>query len=298
MIISDKARGYGFAFIATLAMANVYVFSKAALNELNLYQFGFFWFGMAIAWNIMYSIPAGKIKVARKLGPKEYKILVGIGLLELVSTTLFFMSIKSASNPAIMSFLQNLTPLFVLLLGITMLKERFTLWQLLGMIITLAGAIVTSFSGSVAGSSFFVAGTGFMIASTIFLAFGLIISRMYIKKLDPGLLALNRSVYLFVTALILMLVNGESFAISNKALFNVTIGSLVGPFLTALSNYTSLKYIQASKSSIVQSARGLFVVVGAWIYFSTIPQVYQIAGGILTIIGVVVLISARDSVKN
>lgn len=298
MKLSDKSKGYAFAFLATVAMANVYVFSKAALNELNLYQFGFYWFGLAIIWNTLYAIPAGKIKVARQLKAKQFRILGILGVLELISTILFFLSIKTASDPAIMSFLQNLTPLFVILLGITVLKEKFTLWQVIGMVVTLAGAIVTSFSGSVKDSGFFVAGTGFMIASTVFMAVGLITARMYIKKLDPGLLSLNRSLFLFIFATTLMLSLGQSFEISKTALFNVAIGSLVGPFLTAMSNYTALKYIEASKSSIIQSSKGLFVIIGAWMYFSTVPHVFQIAGGIITIAGVIVLIAARDTVKK
>ena len=287
-----------FAFIATVAMANVYVFSKAALNELNLYQFGFFWFGLAIVWNVLYGIPAGKITIARALKRDQYRLLLILGLLELVGTILFFLSIETTSSPAVMSFLQNLVPLFVIILGVSVLKERFTVLQVAGMVITLAGAIVTSFSGSVAGSGFFVPGTGFMIASTFFLAIALTVSRRYIKKLDPGLLALNRSIFLFICATILMLVTGTSFSIPGSALFNVTVGSLVGPFLTALSSYTALKYIEASKSSIIQSSKGLFVVVGGWIYFSTMPELYQVTGGIITIIGVTILISARDAVAG
>ena len=298
MKISDKTKGYGFAFLATVAMANVYVFSKAALNELNLFQFGFYWFGLAIVWNTIYGIPAGKIKVARELKAKQFKILGILGLLELVATILFFISIKTAEDPAIISFLQNLVPLFVILLGISILKEKFTLLQFTGMAVTFAGAVITSFSGSVKGTGFFVPGTGYMIASAIFQAVALIISRMYIKKLDPGLLSLNRSLFLFIFATILMLSLGESFEISRKALFNVAIGSLVGPFLTAMSNYTALKYIEASKSSIVQSSKGLFVIIGAWMYFSSIPQAFQIAGGLITIAGVIILISARDEVKK
>ncbi len=298
MKLPDHVKGYAFAFIATVAMANVYVFSKAALNELNLYQFGFYWFGLAIIYNAIYGISAGKLKVAKELKGHQFKLLGLLGSLELVGTILFFISIKKASDPAIMSFLQNLVPLFVILLGVTVLKERFSLWQVVGMIVTLGGAVVTSFSGSVAGSGFFVPGTGYMIGATFFIAVGMIISRMHIKKLDPGLLSLNRSLFLFVFAAILIIAKGESLAISNKALFNVAIGSLVGPFLTALSNYSALKYIEASKSSIIQSSKGLFVIIGAWMYFSTVPETFQIAGGLITIIGVIVLITAKNSVRK
>ena len=298
MKIPDKIKGYIFAFIATLAMANVYIFSKAALNELSLYQFGFFWFGMAIVWNLVYAVPAGKFKILKGFGSKELKILLILGLLELIGTVLFFLSIKASDDPAIMSFLQNLVPLFVILMGLTILGERFTILQVAGMIITLGGAVITSFTGNMAETGFFVPGTGFMIFSSFFLATIMIISRMYIKKLDPGLLALNRAVYLFLLAFILMLVNSEPFTISKTAFLNTMIGSLVGPFLTAISTYSALKYIEASKSSIIQSSKGLFVVIGSWVYFSSVPKSFQLIGGIITIIGVIILITARERLKS
>ncbi|MFO7852888.1 MAG: DMT family transporter [Bacteroidota bacterium] len=294
MNIPDKIKGYGFAFLATVAIANVYVFSKAALNELNLYQFGFYWFGLAIIWNILYAVPTGKWKVIKRLGKKEYRLLFVMGLIELFGTILFFMSIEKADDPAIMSFLQNLVPLFVILMGITILGERFTLLQLSGMIITLSGAAVTSFTGDIAEKGFFVPGTGLMIASTIFLATTMIISKKFIKNLDPGLLAINRSVYLFLTALVFIIITGETIIISPSALFNVSFGSLIGPFLTAFSMYSALQFIEASKSTIIQSSKGIFVTIGAWMYFRTIPESFQVIGGIITIIGVIILITARD----
>ena len=294
MTIPDKFKGYGFAFLATVSMANVYVFSKAALNELNLYQFGFYWFGLAIIWNILYAVPTGNWKIIKRLGKKEYQILFVLGIVELFGTILFFMSIEKADDPAIMSFLQNLVPLFVILMGVGILGERFTILQFSGMLITLAGAVVTSFTGNITEKGFFVPGTGLMLASTIFLATTMIITKKYIKNLDPGLLAINRSVYLFLTAFIFMLVNGESFILSGTALFNVSFGSLIGPFLTAFSMYSALRYIEASKSTIIQSAKGIFVTIGAWMYFKTIPESFQVIGGIITIVGVIILISARD----
>lgn len=295
MTISGRPRGYMFAFIATVAMANVYVFSKAALNDLSLPQFGFYWFGLAIVWNVLYGIPTGKIRVARALGKKDLLILFILGILELIGTTLFFIAIETATLPAIMSFLQNLVPLFVIIMGVSLLGERFTTVQAAGVVIILTGAAITSFSGRITGSTFFVAGTIYMIASTFFLAATTIISKRYIKNLDPGLLSLNRSIFLFLFALLLMITGRHSFSITGEALFNTLVGSLLGPFLTAISTFSALKYIEASKSTIIQSSKGLFVTIGAWIYFDSIPASYQVTGGILTIIGVIVLITARES---
>jgi drug/metabolite transporter (DMT)-like permease len=91
-----------------------------------------------------------------------------------------------------------------------------------------------------------------------------------------------------------MLARGESFSLSGSAIFNLGFGSLIGPFLTAFSMYSALQYIEASKSTIIQSSKGIFVTIGAWMYFKTIPESFQVVGGIITIIGVIILISARD----
>jgi drug/metabolite transporter (DMT)-like permease len=294
MKLTDTRRGYMFALIATVAMANVYVFSKAALNQLSLFQFGFYWFGMAIIWNLLYSISSGKIGIVRKLGKKEFRILLLLGILELAGTSLFFASIETSTSPANMSFLQNLVPLLVIIMGVSFLGERFSAIQLVGVVITLAGAVVTSFTGDLSGTGFFVPGTGFMIASTIFLASTTIISKRYIRNLDPVLLSFNRSMFLFIISLGLMIIFDQPFLIPGSAFLNTLIGSLLGPFLTAVSTFSALRYIEASKSTIIQSSKGLFVTIGAWMYFSSVPKSFQLLGGILTIIGVIVLITARD----
>ena len=43
---SDTIKGYLFALIATVAFSNVYIFSKAALNEIPLAQFGIWWYAV------------------------------------------------------------------------------------------------------------------------------------------------------------------------------------------------------------------------------------------------------------
>ena len=60
--LNPTIKGVSLAFLATLGMANVYVFSKAALLEVNFYQFQFYWFGFAMAWTLPYLILSGIVK--------------------------------------------------------------------------------------------------------------------------------------------------------------------------------------------------------------------------------------------
>ena len=61
MTKSDQFKGYLFAILATVSFSNVYIFSKAALNEVHLIQFGFYWFLIAMLLNGAWAARNGQI---------------------------------------------------------------------------------------------------------------------------------------------------------------------------------------------------------------------------------------------
>jgi drug/metabolite transporter (DMT)-like permease len=286
-------KGYILAFIATLGMSNVYIFSKAALKEIHLIQFGFYWFGFAMIWTLSYLIISGKIKSAGNLNKKSKILLIIIGIFELLAAVTLFIAISIVENPAVVSFLSNLTPIFVTIFGIYVLRERFNVIEAIGILITLTGAIIISYTGQTSLKEMFAGGTGWILLSSLFLSISIIIAKSRITKIDPSILTLNRIAYLFFFSLALMMAKGKSISISDTAMFNIFIGSVIGPFLTGLAQYSALKYIEASRTMIIQATRGLFVMIGAIIYLSILPQKMQIIGGIVTIMGVIIIATGK-----
>ena len=60
-------KGISLAFLAVLGMANVYVFSKAALLEVNYFQFQFYWFAFALIFILPFLAITGMIKMIPQL---------------------------------------------------------------------------------------------------------------------------------------------------------------------------------------------------------------------------------------
>lgn len=286
---NPAAKGYLFAFLATLGMSNVYIFSKAALSELDVIQFGFYWFGMALLWSLLYMIPTGKLKTVRSLNRKSKTLLIIMGIFELIAASNLFLAIETVENPAVVSFLGNLTPIFVTLLGISFLKERFNFIEGIGILLTLTGALLISYTGQNKLSEIFIEGTGYIILSSFFLSLSIILAKSRIAQLNASILMINRIAYLFFFALFLVILTGKSIQISGITLFNIAAGSVLGPFMTALAQFSALKYIEASRTMIIQATRGLFVAVGAIIYLNILPEAMQIIGGTITIIGVITI---------
>jgi drug/metabolite transporter (DMT)-like permease len=287
-------KGYLFAFAATLAGSMVYIFSKAALEEVSLPQFGVYWFSMAIGWNSVFLFRQQERRNISRLNNKNLKFLLLIGLIELAATAAFYASIQASANPTVPSFLRNLEYIFVTLLGVWLLGERFSGTQKAGVILTFSGAFIISYKPDATLQNFLTGGTGLMIIATIFYGFRTILAKKHIKQLTPTMLALNRAVFLLTLAVILLSTFNKSIIIPHKALINIAIGSFFGPFLTSLTQYSALKYIEASKAAIIQSSTGLVVLLGAFLWFGNLPLPWQIAGGMFTIGGVVMLMIGKQ----
>ncbi len=297
--LPDKTKGYLLTFIGILAMSNVFIFSKAALQEIKLPQFGFYWFLMGFLLNLILAVNLKAFKILKNFSKKDYGLLLIFGILEVISTTVFFMAIRTMPNPGIVAFMSNLGPVFVLILGFLILKERFNWVELVGIFITLAAAFLLSYNPKwVHLNEMFIKGSGLVLIFTSLFAVMSILMKINVVHFSPVILALNRTFFLFMFALIVLLIQDLSFKIPWSAAKNIALGAFLGPFLTALVGLYALKYIEVSRKSILSSTKGLFVLIGSYLYFGKFPTELQIIGGILSIIGVSLIITGKSMLKN
>lgn len=298
MKLKPELKGYAYALLATVAGSTVYIFSKAAFSQVSLPQFGVYWFSMAIVFNLLYTLRSTETRHFRKIPGRSLRILTMMGLVELVATGTFYASISVATNPAIPSFLRNLEYIFVTLIGISLLHERFRGWEIAGVALTFTGAFVISYHKGGSLSSYLTGTSGLMLVCTTFYAIRTSLAKKFIKSITPTMLAVNRAIFLMTASGIILMVTGQSWAIPKSAFITIMFGSFLGPFMTSIGQYSALKYIEASRAAIIQSTTSLFVVMGVFLYFGKLPMAYQIIGGMLTVGGVVLLMAGRRRYAN
>jgi len=291
--MSSTTKGYLFAFIATVAGSTVYIFSKAAFKEVSLPQFGVYWFGMALFWNVLYGIITKTNLSLPTIDKVTYFKLSYLGLLEIVATSSLFFAIILCNNSAVPSFLRNLEYLFIALLSFILLKERFVKIEYLGIGLTLLGVFVISYMKGYKLTDYLTGVSGLMLLSTFSFAVRTIIAKKNIKNISPTAFAVNRSVFLFTASFIALLALKHDFSISRTAFINIALGAFLGPFVTSIAQFSFLKYIEAARGAIIQSTTGLFVILGAYLYLNAIPFGYQIFGGVITIIGTSLLLFGK-----
>jgi len=293
--LPDKTKGYLLTLIGVLAMSNVYIFSKAALQELKLPQFGFYWFLTGLILILLLAWRKNSFAKLKSFTKKDFALLLLFGSIEIFSTVFFFKAINAMPNPGVVAFMGNITPVFILLLGFFILHERFNKLEILGILITLSAAFLLSYNPHwIHYDEIFIDGSLYVLLFAVFGATSAILMKLNVVKFSPVLLSLNRILFLFLLSFIMMKVQNLSFHISTHALKNILAGAFLGPFLTATVGLYAIKYIEVSRKAILSSTKGLFVLMGSYLYFNKMPLPLQILGGILSIIGVSLIITGKQ----
>ena len=295
-IKSEEWKGYAFAITGTIAFSSLYVFSKAGLNQVELAQFGLYYFGMGFLLNLIFILASGKLNQLKHLSRNLLGLLVLLGTIDIISNITFFLAIQTIPDPSVTSFLGNLFPVFLSILGITFLKERFTLIEGIGAMIALVGAFIISYSGDLDWHKFFIPGTGFVVINTLFAATVSVIVKKNVTKTSPEVFNLNSNGWIFLFFLFYFLQSGQPLQIPNIAFRNIALAAFFGSFIGLLSFFYSYRYISASRSSIIQSSKGIFVLIIAYYFFGNFPLQIQLLGGAITIVGVLVMTFAQTGI--
>lgn len=286
----NQSTGSIFAFGAAIALAASFIFSKSVLNQLSMVHFGAIWFTFGVIWNGAWFLLQREYRnLPGALGKKTIVALV-IALLEGAATGLFYLAINAMENPAVVAFIGNVGPVFVTILGLTLLRERFRRTQLAGIAITIIGLFVINYrEGGFAG--FTDPGAMYVIAASFLFALATIAGRKFREYLNPGYMSLLRSVLMALVFGFLFFTRAEGslFDISPSVWRGIIFGSLLETLIVIVFAYQALKMIEATKVSLIISSKGVWALLLAWIFLGVFPSWVQLTGGILTLAGVLMI---------
>jgi len=286
----NPSTGSIYAFGAAIALAASFVFSKSVLNELSMIHFGAIWFSFGVLWNGAWFLLRKEYRSLSGDFIKKTSVAIGIAFLEGAATGLFYMAINAMENPAVVSFIGNIGPVFVTLLGITLLRERFRRTQLLGIGLTIVGLFVINYrEGGFAG--FLDPGAIYVIGASFLFALATIAGRKFRGHLNPAYMSLIRSLMLAVLMgfLFASTSQGKLLDISASTWRDIVFGSLLETMIVIVFAYQALKLIEATKTSLIISSKGVWALVLAWVFLGVFPNGFQLAGGLLTLLGVVLI---------
>lgn len=290
MVLSTQLKGSLIALLATITFSNVYIFSKLAMKDVSLASFGILWFGLALLWNTLYYRYKKNKHSFRGLPKASKRTLLLIACSELIATSAFFIAIQLTPNPTIVSFLANTSPIFVIILGFFFLKERFSYPEIAGIFLTILGVGLINVTES--GFQLKELRSPSSLATFTFALFygiSLVLAKTRVRTLPSSMITQYRNAALWIGFTIYNLYVFELPTYSQESVLYIFIGSLFGPFLGTILTFSALKYLEASKVTLIITSRSFFIILGSFIFLGILPSQIQFIGGLFTILGIIVI---------
>lgn len=236
---AEEWKGYIWALAGTIFFSSLYILSKISLNEVSLAHFGLYYFGTAFLLNILLVVFNGKVNEISSLPKSTISLLILLAIIDLGTNVSFFLSVRTISDPSVTSFLGNLFPVFLTLLSIAFLKERFTKIEAIGGLLAIAGTFVISYTGNLDWRKIFIPGTGMVIINTFLAASYSAIVKKNVNRASPEIYNLNSSAWIFLSFVAYFIWTGETVQIKSTAYPVIALGAFFGAFLGLLSFYHS-----------------------------------------------------------
>ena len=289
MFESEKIKGAILALLSAISISLVYIVSKTVQKTMPTSLFLLWWFFFAGVWASFILYYKRKDFLCYVKTIKKHKFFfIYFTISETYGAFIFFYLIKII-NPAVVSFLGSVTPLFVAIIAFFYIGEKLSLREMLGGALSMAGVFFITYA-SPDVSIFYV----FLIMSTVMVySFNNVLVKKKTKDIPPILITLIRIFFLFIAYLIYNFIRGGIRLPDLREFILLSGGSLLGPILGMLALFTAFKYIKSTEVSLIKNSQPFFVVVFSYIFLGIVISVEQLVAGILITLGISFIVSEK-----
>lgn len=289
MARSRKLIGSLFAFLSAVAVSLVYITSKAAQQTMETRLFMFWWFAFAALWAIVILIVNRRDFLCYLEKIRIFKwFFLYFALSEAFASFLFFYTIKQV-NPAIVSFIGSLTPLFVAVIAFFYIQERLSPREISGGLISIAGVVLITY----VSPDINIAYTLLVLLMVTIFSFNNVLVKKKIADVPPILISLVRIFFLMLTYLGLNLALGGMRLPDAREFWPLLSGSFLGPIMGMTFLFSALQHIKSTQASLIKNSQPFLVVVFSYLFLQTGVSLSQLWAGCLIVIGISLMISPR-----
>ncbi len=279
----NKTLGVLLSLLSAVALAAGYITSKKLLQQISLFPFVFWWFASASFFLFVIILLRKDIFFFNKV-KGEARTAAAIAFMGIITSVLFFAAF-SFLEPSFYAFLIRLATIVTIVLGVVVLKERFTRVELFGAVIALIGTFILSY----AVGNFLTLGVVLGIAAALTIGVQDFVWKTMVKNVHPVSMNFYRT-FASATAVLIYLLATKSFEFvplgqAPLLLFGAFISPVLGVFLLikAMAN------LEVSKVVAIRTIEPFIVVAFAFVFFNALPDSRELVGGTMIVAGVSVM---------
>ncbi len=289
MAENSKWTGYPFAFLSALSVSLVYIASKIIQKTMPIQIFLFWWFGLASVWAIIVLVIKRKDIICYIGKLKQFKCFFVYFVISEATAAFMFFYVIGQINPAVVSFVGSITPLFVAVIAYFYIDEKLTPREMFGGFISVLGVVLITYVSPDIGIKY----TLIIVAIVLVYSFNNVLIKKKTEDVPPILITLVRIFFLFITYFTYNLMAGGLRLPDQNEFIYLIAGSLLGPILGMFFLFTALKHVKSTQVSLIKNSQPFLVVIFSYIFLGTGITLSQLGAGSLIIIGISLMISAR-----
>ena len=291
--------GYLSVIIATMLFGLWNTFSKILLSYLNPLTLSALVYSIAgVFLFIVYISPLNK-KIITKLDQnsksesfitrKEYGILIITAILGAFLAPYIYLNGLNQITAVNASLLMNVEILFVVIIGIFFLKERFVKEDILGFLLIITGTVFLATNGQITNfPASQIIGTLLIVTAAFLWSIDTSLSKFISKKRELLLVSAIKCSIGGFSLLTLALIFHENFALPlNQLPYLLFIGLIIVGFSFVLV-YFAIKKIGSTRTGSLFSLASLFGAIFAYIILGEAFTITQLFFGFLMLLGVYV----------
>ena len=291
--------GYLSVIIATMLFGLWNTFSKILLSYLNPLTLSALVYSIAgVFLFIVYISPLNK-KIITKLDQnsesesfinrKEYGILIITAILGAFLAPYIYLNGLNQITAVNASLLMNVEILFVVIIGIFFLKERFVKEDILGFLLIITGTVFLATNGQITNfPASQIIGTLLIVTAAFLWSIDTSLSKFISKKRELLLVSAIKCSIGGFSLLTLALIFHENFALPlNQLPYLLFIGLIIVGFSFILV-YFAIKKIGSTRTGSLFSLASLFGAIFAYIILGEAFTFTQLFFGFLMLLGVYV----------
>jgi drug/metabolite transporter (DMT)-like permease len=283
------------ALLVTFLWSTSWVLIKIGLEEMPALSFAGLRYSLAFAILLPFTLRGEGIASIRKLKPARWLQLLALGVVFYgITQGAQFMALVYL--PAVtVSLMLNFTPIIAAMLGVALLSERPEPWQWLGIILTVGGAVVYFSPGKpevthVVGLT--IAAIG-LLANATSSVMGRHINRTrMLSPMTVTVISMGFGSFLLLVSAVVS--EGlPRLSLENWAII-VVLAVVNTAFAFTLWNHT-LRTLSAAESSAINNTMLIQIAVLAWLFLGESLTATEIAGLVVTAVGVLIVQLSRSN---
>ncbi len=288
----EKPPRYGVlisaAVIIQVVAALCYPVAKYGLEIIEPYTFAFFRFGISSIFLLaVVMTQKHQIKVERK----DYLRIISLGLLIIPFNQTAFLVGQSMTSAGHGAFLFATTPVFIYILALIHLKERFMWRRVIGIVLALAGTMAIILSGALEFGTEYLVGDIIILVAVIAWGYYTVLGKDMVRKYG----ALRVTAYALSSGSAVYFPYGLYMALQYDY-SQATLGAWGSVLYMALLLssgvyvvwYWLLKYMEASRIAIYHNVQPVIASLVGWMLLGEALTMPFLIGGLVVLVGVIV----------